>query len=343
VPDHAPRIEASDILSGAAPRSRTWRPLGEAANWLLGRGSTLVPHAAFWGYDEFGLHDDIPTSTTWTGHAYILPRAATLRRLWILRVNGGTGTFDFADFSGGTATYAAPIPTAPIETRYILHVESVGTPSDIATAETCTIETSTSTLTIESIGVVDLPRGTLDDETPSDEAGVEVGTLGGGQPIYHDATTAGEGLSLDIVRSLDLAQTIAQRNSLAHHWGDETRPLDTTSTSLVTVFEQAFLVLPRYMDATTVDVTVWVRCRMDTASATGEIVVTADDPGDSDTISVDSTTWSWKSVTLTVDAEDLDGVYGARTGANPCAITLEMRRLTGTGGIAIGSVSILPA
>ena len=65
-----------DVVVGRPVRGPTWRRMGELHNWLLGRGSTLIP-----GYHPAS---SVLASSSRAFQFYVAPRAQSRARVWYI-------------------------------------------------------------------------------------------------------------------------------------------------------------------------------------------------------------------------------------------------------------------
>ena len=305
-----------------------------AANHLLGRGGTLIPHTM--------VVQPLAAGATKTLRFKIWPRYACRRRLWIstYRTKGTAAgcAVTFTDPSAGTSVYT--FGTGSAGGHFIhRHVEDVATPaaSETAVAPTWALAGAASgSPELLYVACYELPRPDLALDT--NEYGTNVDSLRANAPIYSTTGTGPQGVAVGVQQ----AATVAQRAGL-FQWARDT---GTAASSTAAAYEPVFLTdsvpvfLGRKFWTTSTTTTLQVRayCRAG-ATTVGKLRFTMTS-GDVLTLDITSgMSAAWLSGDLDVDCED-QSVSDGRRSARYDKCTIDWYRVSGANSIYVESISI---
>lgn len=304
----------------------TMRVAGGLANWIQGRGATLIPFHAI---------DEVVNTSPSTLHYTVWPTDAATHRAWILDVSGSSavqGTF--TDPSGGTSAVwmSYPVP------RRLIHIEAITSPGSGEAELAPTFVASAFTFEINSLACYEIPVPSL--VVAGNALGVHIETLLGGQPIVD--TSAADGASMGALTStLESALGNARRAGLDHWSVSHASAMSTVSTSYVDMLTGGVNILARKVYRNDTEGTVQLRAYVSASSSTtGEILVTSTATGNTALLSIDSAAGvGWITGEINVDCEDL-GASDGRRGATWDTLTWQWKRLTGVGTLFCSGRSV---
>lgn len=298
-----PELARGNIVIADPVAAREWGPMGHALNYLLGRGSTLVP----WHCPN----DTLVASATGTYRYTIWPRRACSHRLWLvaLKVASGFASVTFTDPSGGASTWDVAIrSTGAVKT--FVHVETVSSPtsSETTIAPTIAVASGSSDTQVLGVACFEVPRLALPGDAT--ELGVDVSTLLTDTPIYNDTGVSIGGLSA----LLDDARDIAQRSSIFAWAVTSAGAFSTTSGTAVDIFNGNVSALGRSLYNGDTVRTVEARAYVRAGATTAGTVQLAMASGDTLNLSIPSgSSGEWVTGQIDVHAEDLSAADGRRS------------------------------
>lgn len=187
------RILGNDVHISRVPSAADWKTMADDANWLLGRGSQLVPCTMLTSAAYSG-------STSYTYELMVFPRKQALERVWTFGlITSGSETINFhVSASSLSGSFVDNTARTTVTTREsFLHlVESV--PNPTINLERLAISCSFNGIDnlpeahITSLSIWEIPRARLSITRSSDD-GVREGTsafFGVRTPIWGDSTVA---------------------------------------------------------------------------------------------------------------------------------------------------------
>lgn len=338
-------------IATAAPvrGTKQWVSMGKLANYVGGRGSTLVatnnPRAT------------IPLDgNTHTFRYYVWQSAQTARRIWVVWLEwdtAGAGYIDFTNnptisLNGATADevrvtwgaddgafYAGFVP--------VILVEDITSPSggeqEVTIAITNVVGSQTD-IAVRGIACYEMPRPEIEQGTT--EYGVDWSTSLPGQPIQEQTAASTLGQSVGGVRAF-VANRLdeAGRRCALFHWAVDTSQAFTGAGTAMfdNEDEMPLLARNRLPTDTTRTVTAAVYVRASDGTTDGNIVLTTTGSGNSVSLPVSGTSWGWVTGTLDVDAEDLSASDGRRSSRFD-QIDVVLARANGTGTLQVAGISI---
>lgn len=287
------RIRAAHPVRGPGQ----WERLAAAANWLRGRGGTLV------GANGVNVSIGPGDSPTFMYRAW--PRAEHATRLWIIGISTvGDGS------AKGTISITAPstaitrdFAIATSDTRLIefpiIHTIDAATdvPETVA-VQVATDSNSESSIVVQSISCHEVPRVQL-----GEGEGAELSSLYANRQIYEHATRNDDRGLEAVARHARYAKQVARKNHL-FSWYYPTG-VTSTSGSLVDLFPLYPFVCARLLEsANTSRNIVWNAYALVTGgTATGEVAVTT--AAGTTTMAVTSTGATWHADhTSSIETED---------------------------------------
>lgn len=319
-----------------------WQPLAEAANWLLGKGGSLIvagPPGA--GAIEPG--DSV------TLKYYLWPREQCRVRLWCVGLMSGTAntTADVSDGLSGTVElpsgadaqgWSIPAGAQTFRPYLFRFAEVVASPT--STPGPIEIEIANSSdsgndLWISSVSCYELQRAALGPDGP---AGVDVRSVETGRGIYDDG---GDALSADgvgIAAHAAIAQ--ARRSKLLDWWRtDGVQPTGDTFTGVSNIFVVDPPVIARHLydGETTREVAVAV---MAGCFDTAQVRLTGSETGVPCTLNFSSATPTWVTGTLEIATEDVPNLAtnaGIRSGTRDQLI---IEGIASVGNISVFGIAI---
>jgi hypothetical protein len=310
-------IVPDPIASGGSVRGSYWAQTARALNYLLGGTSrALIP----W------CHVENSDAGACTLRFKIWPSYQATHRIWMVRLYGTAAeSFTFTDPSSGTSDVFVSGTTT------LGHVETISSRTDAETSIALTY-TATDDTQVLAIACFEIGRPSLALNTS--DYGIDVGTFRGGAPIF-EAT----GLSFGALHdSLEEARGFRRK---LFDWAGA-RPFDALeinsgSPTALLSYDLPCLDRQLYRNETQVEITIWIYTRS-SSGTTGNVVFTLTN-GDSVTISVPaSDAGTWRSGTVSVDAEDLSTSDGRRSNRfDQCAVTGV--RTGGSGSVFIDAIS----
>jgi len=310
----------------------TMRIAGGLANWIQGRGATLIP------YHSIG---ETITSGTHTLHYTIWPTDAPTHRAWVFDIYTAPGTpvqATFTDPSGGTA--GVWINVDADASRRAIHVETVTSPGSGEATVAPTFTSDGANYVLAGLACYEIPVPSLD--VTGATLGVHVETLLGGQAIVD--TAAADGVSMGaLTATLEAARDNARRAGLDHWSVDHGNALSTVSITYqdMLVGGLGVPILARKVYQTDTEGTVQLRAYVSASSSTtGEILVTSTATSNTALLSIDSAAGvGWVTGSIEVDCEDLTASDGRR-GSTWDTLTWQWRRLTGVGTLYCSGRSV---
>lgn len=344
VPIFAPNLypHIARIGSGKPVLANTWQSAAKMANWVAGRGCTLVSGTGgilgagvthtfrYWVYD-----DDWHSTRCWV---ITLAKSQMAMYAWgasdicfgTIVVNGNTHRFSF---SGPPACIY--LPENYTVTR--------GDPTAHAGEEvTCVITPDAASGTVElmSLQLVEVPKLLLDDEGAKDD------TIGALKPIYDNTSGDANASVAGVGQTMEFARTISRRGGM-FAWSDGGVGAVTRTAG---TFADLFPIYPALQTRNTTEdaaavraVKVHVYAKV-SGGASGEVKFTMDS-GDTLTLTVTSATGAWVSGTVDVSVDVATATNGGtyRSGGvdgdrDECQV--EYRISAGAGTLTVYAVCI---
>lgn len=315
VPPERPQVGYSRIVAGAPVRAQQWLDAAYLAHWIAGRGQVVVP-----GYSV--RYELTATSVTMRHHVPLSGRA--IARVACLGIRSTTGAATTVTVTMGSGSTTATVGLLTLGSRDPIYVQDDGvTRTDAVSDITITVSTPGAVF-IESCAVYELPRASLSRDATDN--GIALDTLFPRRPIFDSGAQSVRGVAA-LMQAVD-----GRRIGHFARWGDE---IATTSGSFVDLTHAPYYVVPRApkFGATQRTLRVYMLARVSSGGTSMELAAVAGS-GDSDTVTVSSTTAAWVSLEVEVNAEDPSEPDGVQGGSYD-TVQLRMRRTAGAGNALV--------
>ena len=323
------------IASGKPVRGAHMVGVGDALNYLLGRGTVLLPATHPEG-------SSIAAAATATYHVELWEKEQAKYRIWYLRPivspsTGGWAQGTFTDPSGGQLVF--DILETDAEHRVIstgiFHVETITTRANGPTPVTVTLANdaaSTGDIVLQSLACYELPRTEL--ALDATDLGVDTDTMRADLPIFDAPYLSIGGLS----RTIASAQAYDARVLFAYI-RKAGNGIEYKSGTQAAIFDEGPVIQPshQYRGETVrkVYALVYAYCDVGTAGTIKFLAAS----GDSVTINIVATTGTWVSGEFDVYAEDLSTADGRRSSTTEI-VTILAQRTSGAGSIYIETIQL---
>lgn len=298
-----------------------WRPMADAVNWLLGKGSSLVVGGPP-GAGAIDPGDDVTLSY------YVWPHEQNYVRLWCVSLMSGVANtiVDVSDGLSGTVeipegadpqAWTIPVGALTFQPYTFRFIELIDPPDATAGAVDILVSndsTSGNPLWIAGVCCYELPRTILNSFDAS--IVVDQATCDTSAPIYKEATD--EFSAHAVALAAYNAESEARRSKL-FDWCNAAGfapPQQTSFTGTSNVFPADPFVMVRHLrnGVTSREVAYAVLAATDD---TGQVRVKSSATTDTDTLTFDSLTPTWKTGRLTIATEDVPNLAsnaGIRSG-----------------------------
>ena len=305
VPLIRPTSRPRDVFTSDPVRALTALEAGKLANWCLGLGSPLIP--------SYAPLVTVTATDELLFQFRVRPRFQALERLWQFRMLAAAPMEVSIEVpSGATAVTSSVSDTR--ETAFSFGViETLGSQSATEAEITCAITPGdTTSLTIESISCIEIPRAFL--ATGNADLGTELTRFVTGQPILANLDNA-----LDAIAD----PTLVGRRASLSQWSVPATVGGATSTahakasagtgSYETIYDGLPVLTRKDGPSATTGL---VTCKMLAwvSGGTADLRLSSSVHGASTAVSINNTSPAWSgAITLDVDCEDLaeaDGLQG---------------------------------
>lgn len=328
VPQSPLVIPQSGVVVGRTVRAARWRTMAEQANYLLGRGRTLIPDSTIDQVCTPGAKVDL--------RFRVLPAYQATKRRWRYAVTttGTTGfaRFEFIDASGTSHLHSLGYAG----THYLYADEEISSRTaaeDELVVKFWTDAASTLSMTIEALGCFEVPRPDLALGSP--EYGVQLADFDPLKPIYDSSGRSFGGVADAHAEAWATAGRAGLFAFARHSPG-----ISTTSTSPVAIFGAPPVILGRKEHRASTTRTVLVRARCSASpSASGEVSVKMTSGASASLIITTGMAPTWLEASIDVDCEDNDVADGRRSARDDKA-TWEWKR-SGSGTIYMESAVMI--
>jgi hypothetical protein len=323
------------IASGKPVRGAHMVGIGDATNYLLGRGTVLLPATHPEG-------SSIAAAATATYHVELWEKVQAKHRVWHLRPivspsTGGWAQGTFTDPSGGTSVFDVLETDAErrVSVTGFFHVETIATRANGPTPVTFTLANdaaSTGDIILQAVSCFELPRSELALDTT--DVGADTDTMRADLPIFDGDNQSIGGLS----RAIASAQAYDPRVLFAY-LRKSGNGIDYKSGTQAEIFSKGPVIQPshQYRGETvrTVYAYVYAYCDVGTAGTIKFLAAS----GDSVTINIVATTGTWVSGEFDVYAEDLSTADGRRSSTTE-VVAILAQRTSGAGSIYIETIQL---
>lgn len=330
VPVIPPLLESppAEVYIGKSARALLFRDATRLVNWALGRGQTVIPANC---YGNSTTVWEITAGNTLRLNYYQWAREHTaLRLLWVVTLQPKSAAsipFTFASSLGASQTAVAASTGYYYPTTLAFVDDATGLTSGSEIYCSLTNDAASGTLEVLSVACYALPHAELEADTTDDGASDE--GMAPGQAVYSpNAVSSGLRSLANAVASLPTDQ--GRAGLWAFSVGDGSYR-SIADGSAVTLFEVPPVLLGRklYTTNTTRTIDYAFKARVATAGATHRVTITMAS-GAVATTDVTTTTMSWHTGTVAVDAEDVTSSDGRRSTRWDEA-TIAVQRTAGTG------------
>lgn len=313
-------LRMQEVVSAGVVRAPTWQPVAEATNFLNGATCrALIPHCCVRNTD----------GGSYTLRFKVWPSYQATHRLWLIGLSStNVESFTFTDPSGGTTSIATRIDNFVFQ-----HIETVSSRTDAESVFSLPF-TSTDDVQIRTIACFEIVRPSLALDT--NDHGVEVDSFRGAAPIYDATGYSMGGIPEAITEALGMRRTLFQWAAAGTF-----DALQSSGSGVTTLLAYDIPLLDRqiYRSETQVAVTVWIYTKS-SASTTGTVSLTMTSGGTLAIAVTAGDTGTWRSGTISVDAENLAASDGRRSSRfDQCTITSQ--RTSGAGTIDVYSIGVV--
>lgn len=319
-----------EIEIARSVRGGTWQDAAQLANWIAGRGTSIVPaYAPMVAVDEGETH---------TFRWRVKPRYQTTRYALSIRVSSTTPVIQTLHYGSTSATIQA-LPRSSTTAARVFYFDRTAQSTDVEELSISVVGADSQpggTTLVESISIEALPRTVLvcDDDDLGFQTELFRPRVSIEQPNVHDA----------LIDRIDNLRSATRRPS---YWQFARSDLDcwTVTGTPVSLFTDSFAVLApcfnRDDDRGPVSWAALVKCS--TGATEGDIDISSTLGGANvGTVVIPANTldWTWiEGDQFDADAEDNTTPDGRRYGRDD-DVSLVATRTAGAGTISIATISI---
>jgi len=324
VPETRVDLSQDEALISLGVRAVTWQHAVRLHNWIAGRPAVLVPCTVPRASVGAGLSADFPF--------WVKPRYQDVRLLYSLLLTTESecqATIKINGVGVGTGFRIREQRNA----AWFSFVRELALQSTTEQELVFTVEATGGTVFVDGLMIEALPRTSL--AIDANDLGSDRVLLGIRQPISERTMSAN---LLDLQSAL---RDSARRTGFHISWGSLT-PYSTVSASYVGMLEGSIMNLGRFLYASdTTRSMIWAaKCYASDASTSAEIRMVNDAGITYITMPAGTTTATWFTKAMTVDAEDNTFSTGLRGGVHDDHMS-GVIRTAGSGTVYVETISTL--